>query len=86
MTHSNIDLLIQRRDRALAQFATLGDLHPGTLLAHFTKCGKPGCRCAVDETAKHGPHYMINRTLGGEKKSVRLRKDEIETARDELDE
>ncbi len=86
MTRSNINLLIQRRDRALAQFATLGDLRPGTLLMNFTKCGKPGCRCAVDEAAKHGPHYMINRTLGSKKKSVRLRQDEIETARGELDE
>ena len=83
---TDIDQLIERRDRALAQFATLGDMRPGTLLANFTKCGKPNCRCAHDETAKHGPHYMINRTLDGTRKSVRLRTDEVETAQGELDE
>ncbi len=83
---TDIDQLIERRDRALAQFATIGDMRPGSLLANFTKCGKPNCRCAYDETAKHGPHYMINRTLEGKPKSVRLRADEVETAQGELDE
>ena len=83
---TDIDQLIERRDRALAQFATLGDLRPGTLAANFTKCGNPGCRCAVDDAAKHGPYYMVNRTLEGERKSVRLRADEVEAVQGELDE
>ena len=83
---TDIDQLIERRDRVLEQFATLGDMRPGTLLANFTRCGKPGCRCAYDDAARHGPHYMINRTLEGEKKSVRLRADEVETAQGQLDE
>jgi hypothetical protein len=29
----------------------------GTLLEHRTRCGKPGCRCANDPNARHGPYY-----------------------------
>src|ERR1035441_7128613 len=29
----------------------------GTLLEHRTRCGKPGCRCATDPDARHGPYY-----------------------------
>lgn len=83
---TDIDQLIERRDRALERFATLGDMRPGTLLVNFTRCGKPGCHCAHDDAARHGPHHMINRTLEGEKKSVRLRADEVETAEGQLDE
>ena len=64
-----IDQLIERRDRAFAQFATIGDKRPSRLLATFTQCGKLGCRCAHDDATRHGTHYVINRTLEGEKKS-----------------
>jgi hypothetical protein len=29
----------------------------GTLLKRMTVCGKPGCRCASDPAARHGPYY-----------------------------
>jgi len=37
----------------------------GTLLEHMTRCGKPGCRCATDPDARHGPYYDWGHMLGG---------------------
>lgn len=50
--------------QARARIASIRDtlnavdyLCSGTLLKHMTRCGKPGCRCAKDSTARHGPYY-----------------------------
>ena len=54
-----IENLTRRRDRAQAQFATLGDLQPGSLAANFRKCGKRNCRCAKAGGPGHGPNYLV---------------------------
>lgn len=33
----------------------------GTLLVRRKVCGKPGCRCAQDPAARHGPYYEWTR-------------------------
>lgn len=30
-------------------------VHPGSFTERYVKCSKPGCACAVDEGARHGP-------------------------------
>lgn len=37
----------------------------GTLLRRTKVCGKPGCRCAVDPAARHGPYYEWGRLERG---------------------
>jgi len=37
----------------------------GTLLERTKVCGKPSCRCARNEQARHGPYYEWNRRLQG---------------------
>jgi len=37
----------------------------GTLLTRTKVCGKPGCRCAKDPRARHGPYYEWGRMKGG---------------------
>jgi hypothetical protein len=37
----------------------------GTLLEHRTRCGKPGCHCANDPAARHGPYYDWGHMQGG---------------------
>jgi len=37
----------------------------GTLLRRTKVCGKPGCRCADDPDARHGPYYEWGRMKGG---------------------
>ena len=37
----------------------------GTLLKRMKVCGKPGCRCAQDPLARHGPYYEWGHMKGG---------------------
>lgn len=50
--------------RARARIARLRErlnaieyLCSGTLATRMKRCGKPGCRCATDPQARHGPYY-----------------------------
>jgi hypothetical protein len=51
----------------------------GTLLKRTKVCGKAGCRCATDPSARHGPYYewghmrggkLVHRTLTAEQAAV----------------
>ena len=37
----------------------------GTLLKRMKVCGKPGCRCAKDPKARHGPYHEWGRMKDG---------------------
>lgn len=37
----------------------------GTLLKRTKVCGKAGCRCATDPSARHGPYYEWGHMRGG---------------------
>lgn len=37
----------------------------GTLLQRMKLCGKPGCRCAKDPSARHGPYFEWGHMKGG---------------------
>ena len=39
------------------QLAAFDSLCSGTLLKRMKTCGSPGCRCATDPAARHGPYY-----------------------------
>ena len=77
----DIDELQRSRDKAQARFATLGDLRPGTLLENYRKCGKPNCHCAGDDSPGHGPSYVLNRSIRGNTRSIRIPPDEYEHTR-----
>jgi hypothetical protein len=37
----------------------------GTLLERTKTCGKPGCRCATDPAARHGPYFEWTHMVEG---------------------
>ena len=47
---------------SLAEFELLCS---GTLSQRMMKCGKPNCRCASDDDARHGPYYEWARMRAG---------------------
>ncbi len=58
----------QARSRIARIRDTLGSvdyLCSGTLLERMKLCGKPGCRCAEDPAARHGPYYEWGHMIGG---------------------
>jgi hypothetical protein len=53
--------IAQLRERIQA----IDRLCSGSLLRRTKVCGKAGCRCAEDPTARHGPYYEWGRMKGG---------------------
>ncbi|GMV01910.1 MAG: hypothetical protein AMXMBFR52_15660 [Burkholderiales bacterium] len=47
----------QRIEKIRAAIGQTEYLCSGTLYEHLSRCGKPGCRCAEDPAARHGPYY-----------------------------
>jgi hypothetical protein len=43
--------------RVREKLAEVDIMCSGTLLKRMKTCGKPGCRCAQDAAARHGPYY-----------------------------
>ena len=61
-------IIQQARERIARIRDTLGSvdyLCSGTLLQRMKLCGKPGCRCAEDPAARHGPYYEWGHMKGG---------------------
>ena len=82
---ADIEKLIEARDRAREEFSTIGDMRPGSLQENLTRCGKPNCRCAEDDAARH-PGTILTRSIDGKVSSTRLRRDEVEETRPLLEE
>ena len=54
------------------QFEALGPPQPlrrGSLSERYMTCGKPGCACAEDPDARHGPYFSLTRTVHGRTES-----------------
>ena len=55
----------ERIERIRGTLNTIEYLCSGTLLERMKVCGKPGCRCAQDPDARHGPYYEWGHMKGG---------------------
>jgi hypothetical protein len=57
----------------IRQIATdLADAKPmrrGSLSERTVKCSKPGCACAQDPTARHGPYFSLTQAVDGKTRS-----------------
>lgn len=55
-----------------------------SLVARYTKCGKPGCKCMRGE--KHGPSYCVSVTMApGKTKQLYVRKEDLKTVKKWID-
>ena len=55
----------ERIARIREALSAIDYLCSGTLLQRTKVCGKPGCRCAQDPSARHGPYYEWGHMKGG---------------------
>lgn len=53
------------RSRLSAQLADPIPMRRGSLTERFVKCSRPGCPCAHDPTARHGPYVSLTRSVTG---------------------
>ena len=51
------------------QFAAPQPMRRGSLSERYVKCSKPGCLCAEDPQARHGPYYSLTRAVAGRTQS-----------------
>lgn len=51
-------------ERLRQQIAGVNYVCSGTLMRRTKTCGNPGCRCAKDPSARHGPYYEWRRREG----------------------
>ena len=56
---------LERIVRIREALSAIDYLCSGTLLQRTKVCGKPGCRCAQDPSARHGPYYEWGHMKGG---------------------
>lgn len=57
----------------------------GSLSERFVKCSKPGCPCATDPKARHGPYFSLTRAVHGKTQSRFLNPAESRVARRQLE-
>jgi hypothetical protein len=73
---------VPERVRELAaQLAAPTPMRRGSFTERYVKCHKPGCRCAEDPAARHGPYYSLTRGVGGQTQSRWLTAEQGEVAR-----
>ena len=52
-----------------AQLAAPAPMRRGSLSERYVKCSKPGCACAAQPEARHGPYYSLTRGVAGRTQS-----------------
>ena len=71
------------------QLATdLADAKPmrrGSLSERTIKCSKPGCACAQDPKARHGPYYSLTHAVGGKTRSRFLTAEQADLVQQQID-
>ena len=64
-TETIITKALERIARIRDTISRIDYLCSGTLLQRTKVCGKPGCRCAQDPSARHGPYFEWGHMRGG---------------------
>lgn len=52
-----------------AQISEPKPMRRGSLSERYVKCSKPGCPCAEQPRARHGPYYSLTRAVAGRTQS-----------------
>jgi len=52
-----------------SQVADAKPMRRGSLSERTIKCGKPGCACAQNPKARHGPYHSLTHAVGGKTQS-----------------
>ena len=91
-----LDSLTLRRDRIQQEFASLGDLRPGSLTApearstdewsrrRLQQCGKPGCRCKAEGATGHGPYWSLTFKVQGKTVTRSIPAAAVERTREQI--
>ena len=59
------------------ELLNIGYICKGSIVSSYRKCGKPYCKCAKNENAKHGPYWLWTRKENGKTVTKHLSKKQI---------
>src|SRR5712692_9942842 len=68
-----------------AELADVKPMRRGSLSERAIRCGKPGCACAQDPKARHGPYFSLTRAVGGKTRSRFLTPEQAVIARQQIE-
>jgi hypothetical protein len=68
-----------------AELAEPKPMRRGSLSQRTIKCSKPGCSCAQDPKARHGPYYSLTRAVRGKTRSRFLTPEQAAMAREQIE-
>lgn len=68
-----------------AELAEPQPMRRGSLSERTVKCSKPGCPCAQDPKARHGPYYSLTRAVRGKTHSRFLTPEQAAVARQQIE-
>jgi len=68
-----------------AELAEPKPMRRGSLSERTIKCSKPGCACAQDPKARHGPYFSLTRAIDGETHSRFLTQEQAALARQQIE-
>jgi len=70
---------------ALAALLVPRPMRRGSLSERHMKCNKPGCLCAQDPKARHGPYFSLTRGVAGSTLSRLVSNDQAKVARAQVE-
>jgi len=74
------------RVRQLAsELADAKPMRRGSLSDRTIKCSKPGCACAQDPKARHGPYHSLTHAVAGKTRSRFLTAEQADLAQQQID-
>ena len=68
-----------------ARLAQPRPMRRGSLSERFVKCSKPGCPCATDRKARHGPYFSLTRAINGRTHSRLVNLPQAEVVRRQIE-
>ena len=68
-----------------AELAEPKPMRRGSLSERTIKCSKPGCACADDPQARHGPYFSLTRAVEGKTRSRFLTPEQAAIARQQIE-
>lgn len=81
-----MDIPPSARLRQLAtELAQPKPMRRGSLSERTVKCSKPGCACADDPKARHGPYFSLTRAVEGKTRSRFLTAEQAQLARQQIE-
>ena len=68
-----------------AELVEAKPMRRGSLSERMVKCSKPGCPCADNPNARHGPYFSLTRAVEGKTHSRLLTPEQAALARQQID-